>query len=99
MGTRYYPVKIFGLYLGEVDTADFLALHGYTLDNELFEEVGFEAINQIPGLEEFYFISADSGGYTNYFGIRCNTEEEGKNTFEKAFPKLEGKFQEVVEVL
>lgn len=100
MGIGYYPKTIYGLYVGEVDYISFLAEHGYTLDEDLLDEYGVEAITKIPGLEKFKFFSADSGGYSSNFGVLCSNKAQGKKIFDKAFPNLYGaEFQKIVEIL
>lgn len=100
MGTRYYPVKMYGVYLGQDDIVKFLEKHGYHVDEEYYEEAGWEAIADIPGLEEFEVISDNPGGYTIYFGIRCSSEAEGKPDFDKAFPEIKNaSFHEFTEAL
>jgi hypothetical protein len=100
MGTRYYPVKMYGVYLGEDDIVKFLAKHGYHVDEERYEEAGWEVISDIPGLEEFAVSSDNAGGYTCYLGVFCDKAEEGKTVFENAFPKVtDAKFHEFNEAL
>lgn len=100
MGTRYYPVKMYGVYLGQENIIKFLEKHGYHVDEEYYEEAGWSAIPEVTGLEEFDVCSDNPGGYTIYFGVRCENKKEGKKIFDKAFHKIkDASFHEFCEAL
>lgn len=100
MSVSYYHHTIYGIYLHEESLMKFLSEHGYNVDEERWQEAGYEVMYDIPELKKFEIFSADSGGYTHYFGVPCKKEEKGKIIFEKYFPKIKNaSFMEITEVL